>query len=119
MIATPLPGRLRLAGTLELAGVDMSVDRKRVDAMFDAARTRLAGVTSDRHQSRVARPAAVLARRPCRSWGVPHRVENLVLATGHTMLGLALAPVTGRLVAELIAGEPPSHDLAPLSPNRF
>jgi glycine/D-amino acid oxidase-like deaminating enzyme len=35
------------------------------------------------------------------------------------MLGLALAPLTGRVVAELLAGEPPSHDLTPLSPNRF
>jgi D-amino-acid dehydrogenase len=118
VIATPLPGRLRLAGTLELAGVDTSVDRKRVDAIFDAARTRLAGVTSSRirHVWR--------GLRPCSPDGLPivgrpHRVENLVLATGHTMLGLALAPLTGRVVAELIAGEPPSHDLTPLSPNRF
>ena len=62
--------------------------------------------------------------RPCSPDGLPivgrpDGVENLVLSTGHTMLGLALAPVTGRLVAELIAGEPASHDLAPLSPNRF
>jgi D-amino-acid dehydrogenase len=118
VIATPLPGRLRLAGTLELAGVDMSVDLKRVDAIFDAARTRLTGVASSRI-SHVWR-----GLRPCTPDGLPivgrpRQVENLVLATGHTMLGLALAPVTGRLVAELIAGEPPSHDLAPLSPSRF
>jgi glycine/D-amino acid oxidase-like deaminating enzyme len=35
------------------------------------------------------------------------------------MKGLSLAPVTGRLVAELIAGKPLSHDLAPFSPDRF
>ena len=33
--------------------------------------------------------------------------------------GLSLAPVTGRLVAELVGGETPSHDLAPFSPDRF
>ena len=35
------------------------------------------------------------------------------------MKGLSLAPVTARLVSELVAGEPPSHDLAPFSPDRF
>ena len=44
---------------------------------------------------------------------------DLVLATGHAMKGLSLAPVTGRLVAELVAGETPSHDLGPFSPDRF
>jgi glycine/D-amino acid oxidase-like deaminating enzyme len=35
------------------------------------------------------------------------------------MKGVALAPVTARLVAELVAGEAPSHDLSPFSPDRF
>lgn len=118
VIATPLPGRLRLAGTLELAGVDLSFDRRRVDALFEAARARIAGVT----RSRIRHVWRGL--RPCTPDGLPilgrpQRLENLILATGHTMLGLALAPVTGRLVAELVAGEQPSHDLIPLSPDRF
>jgi D-amino-acid dehydrogenase len=118
VIATPLPGRLRLAGTLELTGRDLSVDRRRVDALFNAARTRLAGVTSARirHVWR--------GLRPCTPDGLPiigrtKRFENVVLATGHTMLGITLAPVTGMLAAEVIAGEEPSHDLAPMSPDRF
>jgi D-amino-acid dehydrogenase len=118
VIATPLPGRLRLAGTLELTGYDLSVDRRRVDAVFNAARTRLAGVTSARirHVWR--------GLRPCTPDGLPiigrtKRFENVVVATGHTMLGITLAPVTGLLAAEVIAGDEPSHDLAPLSPDRF
>jgi D-amino-acid dehydrogenase len=35
------------------------------------------------------------------------------------MKGLSLAPVTGRLVAELVGGDVPSHDLTPFSPDRF
>ena len=46
-------------------------------------------------------------------------LPGLVLATGHAMKGLALAPVTGRLVAPLLAGERPAHDLEPLPPDRF
>jgi len=41
-----------------------------------------------------------------------------VIATGHAMLGLTLAPVTGRLVAELLDGRP-RPELAQLSPARF
>jgi D-amino-acid dehydrogenase len=118
VIATPLPGRLRLAGTLELTGLDLSVDRRRVDAIFNAARTRLAGVSPARIRH-VWRGV-----RPCTPDGLPiigrsKRFANVVLATGHTMLGITLAPLTGLLTAEVIAGEDPSHDLTPLSPNRF
>jgi glycine/D-amino acid oxidase-like deaminating enzyme len=55
--------------------------------------------------------------------GRPSRAPRIVLATGHAMKWVSLAPVTGRLVGELltelVAGEPPSHDLAPFSPARF
>jgi D-amino-acid dehydrogenase len=62
--------------------------------------------------------------RPCTPDGLPivgrpAGLENLVLATGHAMMGLTLAPVTGRLVAELLSGERLSHDLGPVSPDRF
>jgi D-amino-acid dehydrogenase len=51
--------------------------------------------------------------------GRPEHVEPLILATGHARKGLSLSPITGKLVAELYAGEPTSLDLQPLSPNRF
>jgi D-amino-acid dehydrogenase len=46
-------------------------------------------------------------------------IDNAVLATGHGMWGLQLAPLTGRLVAAVLAGERPEHDLYPLRPDRF
>jgi D-amino-acid dehydrogenase len=118
VIATPLPGRLRLAGTLELAGLDERVSRRRVEAIVKAARRGIAGLEG-RRVLEVWR-----GLRPCTPDGLPllGRVEapdNLVLATGHAMMGLTLAPVTGRLVAEVIVGEPPSHDLRPVRPSRF
>ena len=62
--------------------------------------------------------------RPCSPDGLPYlgrtsRYDNLVVATGHAMMGLSLAPITGRIVGQLVAGEPPEHDLALLSPDRF
>jgi D-amino-acid dehydrogenase len=118
VIATPLRGRLRLSGTLELAGLDLSVSPRRVEAIRQAARRLLRGQDG----RRVLEVWSGL--RPCSPDGLPvigcpAGLDSLVLATGHAMKGLALAPVTGRLVAELVAGEPTSHDLAPFSPDRF
>ena len=48
----------------------------------------------------------------------PH-VPNLLLATGHGMLGLSTAPSTGELVADLIAGKQPAIDPSPFRANRF
>jgi glycine/D-amino acid oxidase-like deaminating enzyme len=42
-----------------------------------------------------------------------------VLATGHAMLGITLAPVTAEIVADVVAGERPRHSLEPLRPERF
>ena len=117
-IATPLDGRLRLSGTLELAGLDLSVSRVRVEAIGRAA----ARVLQGQNSRRVVETWAGL--RPCTPDGLPvigrpARLPSLVLATGHAMKGLALAPVTAHLVAELVAGERSSHDLAPFSPDRF
>jgi D-amino-acid dehydrogenase len=118
VIATPLPGRLRLSGTLELAGLDTSISRVRVDAIRRAA-ARVLAIDDERAEIDVW-----AGLRPCTPDGLPvigrpFGVEPLVLATGHARKGLSLSPITGRLVAELVAGEAPSFDLAPLSPDRF
>lgn len=117
-IATPLPGRLRLAGTLELAGLDLTIDRLRADAVRRGGERGLRGLEG----RRVIDVWAGL--RPCTPDGLPvigtpDGVPDVVLATGHAMKGLSLAPVTARLVGELVAGEPPSHDLSPFRPDRF
>jgi len=48
----------------------------------------------------------------------PHHA-NLWFSFGHAHHGLTLGPVTGRLIAELITGEPPFIDPAPYSAERF
>jgi D-amino-acid dehydrogenase len=114
---TPLDGRLRLAGLLEVAGLDERPNPTRIEAMRHAA-ARVLG-----RDERT--PIDVwTGLRPCTPDGLPvigrpAAQPDLVLATGHAMKGLSLAPVTGRLVAELVTGEPPSHDLTPFSPDRF
>jgi D-amino-acid dehydrogenase len=118
VIATPLDGRVRLAGTLELGEFDMAVDPVRLASLTRAAGRTLALPPNTRtvHVWRGLRPCTpdglpVIGRAP--------GVENLVLATGHAMLGITLAPVTGELVADIVTGAPPRYALESLRPGRF
>jgi D-amino-acid dehydrogenase len=118
VIATPFEDRLRLAGTLQLTGLDMRLDRIRVTATLNAGVRTLRGI----HPARVTEVWRGI--RPCTPDGLPVigrsvRIENVVFATGHAMKGLHLAPATGSLVADLVTGQPPMHDLGPFSPDRF
>jgi D-amino-acid dehydrogenase len=114
---TPLAGRLRVAGTLEVAGLDLRRNEARIEAMRRGA-MRVLG-----HDGREVIDVWA-GLRPCAPDGLPvigrpAAAPSLVIATGHAMKGLSLAPVTARLVAELVAGETLSHDLGPFSPDRF
>jgi len=62
--------------------------------------------------------------RPCSPDGLPFigrstRYRNLIVAAGHAMIGVSLAPITGKLVSQIIAGENPSIDLTALRVDRF
>jgi D-amino-acid dehydrogenase len=118
VIATPFEDRLRLAGTLQLTGLDMRLDRVRVAATLNAGVRTLRGI----HPGRVTEVWRGI--RPCTPDGLPvigrsARIGNVVFATGHAMKGLHLAPATGSLVADLVTGQTPMHDVTPFSPDRF
>jgi D-amino-acid dehydrogenase len=62
--------------------------------------------------------------RPCSPDGLPYvgrtaKFANLSLATGHAMMGMSLGPITGKLIAEILAEQKPSLDLALLSLDRY
>ena len=46
-------------------------------------------------------------------------LSNLIVATGHAMMGVSLGPITGKLVAQLVHREQPDIDVTPLRVNRF
>jgi D-amino-acid dehydrogenase len=114
----PHVGGLRISGTLELVGEDLSVNTRRVDAIVNGARAMLP-LGEPLGETEVWR-----GLRPCLPDGMPvigraGRVRNLWLATGHQMTGLKTAPGTGRLLAELLCGERPSFDPAPFRFDRY
>lgn len=115
---TPMGPLLRLAGTMELAGMDLTINRRRVRAIQRAANEHFRGV-QDLELVELWR-----GLRPCSPDGLPligysHRWKNLIIATGHTQIGLSLGPITGEIVATIANGDDPPFDLTPLRPDRF
>jgi glycine/D-amino acid oxidase-like deaminating enzyme len=114
---TPMDGGLRLAGTVELAGLDAPPNNARADNLVRAAR-RLLPDLNDREATRWMgfRPSMpdslpVIDRSPAH--------ENVFFAFGHGHLGLTTAALTGRLVAQMVDGRPTSIDVFPYRAGRF
>lgn len=117
---TPMGATLRFAGTMEIGGNDETINQRRV-----------AGIRkSIPHYFPQFRPQDFeglevwSGLRPCSPDGLPYlgrwpALSNLTIATGHAMMGLSLAPITGRLVADILEQRAPGIDLQPLNPARF
>lgn len=116
---TPMGGRLRIGGTMEIAGDDLSVNQNRVNGIrksvqefFPAFRGGLDNLTP-----------IWSGLRPCSPDGLPYigqlGTEKVVVATGHSMMGLSLGPVTGELVADIVTGQQTRFDIEQLKPDRW
>lgn len=118
--ATPMGADLRFAGTLEVAGTDMRVNMNRVRGIVESINRYYPEVT-------VALPPVEKVwrgLRPCSPDGLPYigqsdRFDNVVVATGHGMMGLSLGPATGKLVSEVIDDRVSSMEISAFRPNRF
>ena len=106
------------AGTLELAGLDLRVNTRRVRAVEQAARVFLPGLPPS-EPIEIWRGLRPLTPDDLPIIGRPAGRTGLVLATGHGMKGMSQGPITGELVAQLLSGERPAIDLRPFSPDRF
>jgi D-amino-acid dehydrogenase len=117
---TPMGGSLRVAGTMELAGYDLRINPPRIRGMTRSLSKYLPAFRQE--DFRDAAPWCGL--RPCTPDGLPYvgrvgRWENVVVASGHAMMGVSLAPITGLLVSEIVSEDPPSVDLSGLAADRF
>lgn len=114
--AVPTDEGIRCAGTVEIAGYREQLNPRNLDYL-----------------QRNARQMLELPERPDREWlgfrptlpdslpviGFSTVSEYIIYAFGHQHLGLTLAGITGKLVAELANREQPSHNIKPFSPARF
>ncbi|MGE0160879.1 MAG: NAD(P)/FAD-dependent oxidoreductase [Gemmatimonadales bacterium] len=117
VFCNPLDTVVRLAGTMEFSGLNRVMRRARLQQLTRAARVYIDRIGT-------ARPVSEwCGLRPMSVDGLPivgplGGVEGLSVATGHGMLGLTFAPVTGQMIARLVMGEGDPR-LEGLSPARF
>jgi len=114
--ATPMNHGLRFAGTVEIAGYHKEMNPRMLSYL-----------------TRKAHEMFELPAQPDQEWlgfrpscpdalpviGYSTGSEYVLFAFGHQHLGLTLAGITGKLIAELVNGEQPSHNITPFSPRRF
>jgi D-hydroxyproline dehydrogenase subunit beta len=118
VVETTWEGDVLVGSSRERRGFDLSVDEAVSGAMLDRAAALVPGLRE------LPIDAAWAGLRP---WLPDHlpaigptaAVDGLWLATGHEGAGVALGPVTGRLIAQLYSGETPAVDPSPFAPDRF
>lgn len=108
----------RLGSTMEFSGYDETLNHTRLDALRRGAAAYLRA------------PLGAETREEWWGWrpmcvdelpliGPVQRWNNLLLATGHGMLGVSMSAATAELVMALVTGEPPLLDPLPFAPMRF
>jgi glycine/D-amino acid oxidase-like deaminating enzyme len=118
-VLQPLPsGQILVGSSREFAGHDREVNRQRLAQI---------AVRATRMVPRLARRRIIRTYAGLRPWtpdghpliGRTQRIAGLTIAAGHAGEGNGRSLITGRLVADIVAGRSPFLDIAPLSPDRF
>jgi D-amino-acid dehydrogenase len=121
MACVMTPAGLRLAGQVELAGLDAAPNWQRAQVLLKFARQVYPGLPADLPPERVK---LWMGHRPSTPDGLPvlgpaSGCSDVVHAFGHGHVGLTAAAMSGKIVADLVAGRTPPFDLRPYSPARF
>jgi len=109
---TPIGDSLRFAGTMEIGGTDLSINPRRIRGIIKS----IPGYFPAFQEKDFEGLTPWVGLRPVSPDGLPYLgpapgLDNLIVATGHAMMGLSLGPVTGRRIAGLLAGEAPIPQL--------
>lgn len=121
MAITLTEGGLRCAGQVEIAGIDATPDWRRAAVLREHLLRTFPGLPRDLPAARVQ---VWMGHRPGTPDGLPclgrsRDTADVIHAFGHGHIGLAAAPRTARLVAQLLGGRAPEIPIAPFDPGRF
>jgi D-amino-acid dehydrogenase len=117
---TPFGDSLRMGGTMEISGLKSPTLVKRAQAI-------MAGAKAFYPSLEVSFPGPEKiwhGYRPLSPDGLPYlgrhsKYENLVVASGHAMIGITLAAASGKIVEELVSRKPTSIDISGFDVERF
>lgn len=116
-VATPMEGRLRLAGVVEFGGLKAPPSRAPFDLLERNIRAAMPGLRWKNKTEWMGHRPAVADSTPL--IGEVPGVKGAFTAFGHDHVGLTGGPKTGRLVAQLLSERKPNIDMTPYSPARF
>jgi D-amino-acid dehydrogenase len=118
---TPMNGnKIRFGGTMEITSLNAPPNMNRVKGILKTVQRYIPAYNIPMPP----KEQVWFGYRPCSADGLPYigrlnRIDNCILATGHSMLGLSLGAGTGKLVSELANEQTPSMNIKPFSPERF
>lgn len=117
---TPMNGSIRFGGTMEIGKINKHVNMNRVKGIVES----IPKYFPDFNLPVPDQKDIWFGFRPCSPDGLPYigmsgKYNNLAIATGHAMIGLALGPATGKLIADALNGERPVMDINLFSPSRY
>ncbi|MBL8380885.1 MAG: FAD-dependent oxidoreductase [Burkholderiales bacterium] len=117
LMVNPMAMGLRLAGSVEFAGLAAPPDMRRADVLLAKGREMFPHLDA-------SRTSQWMGHRPCLPDSLPvigraPRIANAWLAFGHGHIGMCGGATTGREIAHLVAGRQPQVDLSPFSAERF
>lgn len=117
---TPMNGSIRFGGTMEIGKVNKKINMRRVEGIVESIPKYLPGFKFPLPEKK----DIWYGFRPCSPDGLPYigmsgKYHNLAVATGHSMIGLALGPATGKLISEAINGKKTSMDIGLFAPGRY
>ena len=116
-VATPMDGRLRLAGIVEFGGLDAPPSKAPLALLEKNIKAAIPGI-SWKHKTEW------MGHRPAPADSIPVIGESPVMrgafmGFGHHHVGLTGGPKTGRMIAQMISGRTPNFDMSPYAPSRF
>lgn len=117
---TPMGGKVRIGGTMELAPINHRINMNRVEGIVNAVPNYY-----PEYQLALPKSAEIWhGFRPCSPDGLPYlgrskKINNLIVAGGMGMMGLSLGPAAGKIVAELASGQKTSANITRFNPERF
>lgn len=116
-VLSPMESGLRLTAQVEFAGLDAAPDYRRVRKLLPLARRMLPGI--DKVETSVWMGCRPSLPDSLPVLGFASSTDKVLYAFGHQHLGITLGPISGLIIADLVAGRDPGVDLAPYRPARF
>ncbi len=116
-VATPMEGRLRLAGIVEFGGLEAPASRGPIELLERNIRSAIPGIEWKEKTEWMGHRPSVSDSLPL--IGEVPQIEGAYFGFGHDHIGLTGGPKTGRILSQLISDKHPNLDLSPYSPARF